>query len=462
MAATRLIPLHVNKGKTVAKCLKDRTDYSVNEEKTQHGEYISSYRCDLKTVDEEFLLTKRQYHHITGRTQKDDIIAYQIRQSFKPGEVTPEEANKIGHELAMSFTKGKHAFIVATHVDKAHIHNHIIYNSTALDCTHKFKNFFLSSFAIQRISDTVCLQHGLSVIKPKPYGERQKRTEYAQKESFREKICASVDEVMQKNPEDIEALFKLLEECGYEVKRGKNAAVRGMGQKRFIRFRSLGEGYTIAALEKSIRGESQHRPKYESEKRPFDLLINIQEKIKAGKGGGYERWAKVFNIKQLSQALLFLQEHDIRDMGKLESTTNVAVERFNALSKTIKDVEQRMEEISDLRKHIINYVKTREVYVDYRKAGYSKKFFEEHREEITLHQAAKKAFTDLQMDKIPRLKELNEEYTQLLFEKRQAYSEYRQAKKEMQDFLIAKKNVEAILNDKKEEQEKKNRKGAFR
>ena len=133
MAATRLIALHVNKGKTVAQCLADRTDYSQNAAKTNDGEFISSYECDPKTADEEFLLSKRQYQHTTGREQKNNIIAYQIRQSFKPGEVTPEEANQVGYETAMRWTKGKHAFIVATHIDKAHIHNHIIYNSTSLD-----------------------------------------------------------------------------------------------------------------------------------------------------------------------------------------------------------------------------------------------------------------------------------------------------------------------------------------
>ena len=130
MAATRLIALHINKGKTVAQCLADRTDYSENAAKTEDGKYISAYACDAKTCDEEFLLSKRQYEHITGRTQAHDVIAYQIRQSFKPGEITPEEANKVGYETAMRFTKGKHAFIVATHVDRAHIHNHIIFNST--------------------------------------------------------------------------------------------------------------------------------------------------------------------------------------------------------------------------------------------------------------------------------------------------------------------------------------------
>lgn len=181
MAATRLIALHINKGKTVAQCLADRTDYSENAAKTEDGKYISAYACDAKTCDEEFLLSKRQYEHITGRTQAHDVIAYQIRQSFKPGEITPEEANKVGYETAMRFTKGKHAFIVATHVDRAHIHNHIIFNSTTLDCTRKFRDFRLSGLALARLSDIVCLEHRLSVIVRKPYGERKKRTEYPEK-----------------------------------------------------------------------------------------------------------------------------------------------------------------------------------------------------------------------------------------------------------------------------------------
>ena len=176
MAATRLIALHVNKGKTVAQCLADRTDYSQNAEKTNDGEFISSYECDPKTADEEFLLAKRQYQHITDRQQKNNVIAYQIRQSFKPGEVTPEEANQVGYELARRFTKGNHAFIVATHIDRAHIHNHIIFNSTSLDCSRKFKDFSLSGLAVQRVSDLVCAEHGLSIITPKPYRERAKRT----------------------------------------------------------------------------------------------------------------------------------------------------------------------------------------------------------------------------------------------------------------------------------------------
>lgn len=167
MAATRLIAMHVNKGKTIRKSLSDRTSYAMNEEKTDGGEWISSYACDVKTVDEEFLLSKSEYLRITGRQITGDIIAYQIRQSFKPGEISPEEANRVGYETAMRFTKGNHAFIVATHTDKNHIHNHVVFNSTNLTCDRKFRDSWFIALALQRLSDQVCLEHGLSVIKPR-------------------------------------------------------------------------------------------------------------------------------------------------------------------------------------------------------------------------------------------------------------------------------------------------------
>ena len=158
LAATRLIPMRKNKGKSIGACLHNHTSYIQNPDKTEQGELVSSYQCSPLTVDEEFLLTKRLYEQTTGRRQKSDVIAYQVRQSFKPGEVTPEEANRIGYEFAERFLKGKHAFIVATHTDRAHIHNHVIFNSTAMDSTRKFRDFFFSALAVQRLSDLICLQ----------------------------------------------------------------------------------------------------------------------------------------------------------------------------------------------------------------------------------------------------------------------------------------------------------------
>ena len=460
MAATRLIALHINKGKTVAQCLADRTDYSQNAEKTNDGEFISSYECDPKTADEEFLLTKRQYQHITGRQQKHDVIAYQIRQSFKPGEITPEEANQVGYELAMRFTKGKYAFLVATHIDKAHIHNHIIFNSTSIDGTRKFKNFFLSGLAVQRLSDLICVEHGLSIISPKPYRERQKRTEYPKKRSQRDELCAAIDQALRQKPKDFDILVQLLAEMGYEFKDGKQKAFRGKNQKRFIRLRSLGEGYSEDELRAVISGKSLHKAKNTSRQvhaqRQFNMLIDIEAKLAEGKSGGYERWAKKFNRKEAAKTVCLLKEKGIGDYGELKALTERLSSRFSELSDSIKASEKRMAEIQVLRTHIINYSKTRNVYIEYRKAGYSKKFFEEHREEIQLHKAAKEAFNQLGVTKVPKVKDLNEEFHQLLTEKKKNYAEYRQVKKDLQEYLIAKQTVENILgiDRKKEEKEK--------
>ena len=468
MAATRLIPLHENKGKTVSQCLKDRVDYAKNGEKTEEGEYVTAYECNPEIVDQEFYSSRNEYlkdHRLAG----GDVIAYQIRQSFKPGEVTPEEANAIGYELAMKFTKGRHAFIVATHTDKAHIHNHIIFNSTNLSCDRKFKNFFLSSFVIQRISDGLCLEHGLSVIKPKPYRDRTKRTDYPKRESYRDAIRDAIDRSLSRNPKDMEELFRMLEEEEYQIRRGKNPAIKGKEQKRFIRFRSLGDGYTDKDLEKTIAGEMEHDPEIRKKnqsgkpEKKVDLLIDIQAKLAQGKGAGYERWAKVYNVKQIAKALLFLEEHGIRDLDALSARAKEASDKFSELSATIKSSEKRMAEIVALKTHILNYSKTRDVYVAYRKSGYSKKFFEEHREEITLHKAAKQAFTELNVEKLPTIKQLNEEYAELLARKKEAYREYRQAKQDMTDFATAKYDIERFLNiereaEKAEEQAKEKQK----
>ena len=373
MAATRLIALHKNKGKSVATCLKSRTDYAQNPEKTEQGELVSSYECSPLTVDEEFMLSKRQYELATGRRQKSDVIAYQIRQSFKPGEITAEEANKVGYELAMRFTKGKYAFIIATHTDREHIHNHIIYNSTALDSTRKFRDFLLSGLAVQRLSDLICLEHQLSVIEKKPYRERQKRTLYPRKESNRDRLCGVIDNILAEKPTDYEDFLQKLEQRGYEVKRGKYTSVKGKRQKRFIRFKTLGAGYSEEELKAVIAGEAEHRPRQKQtvKEKPFNLLVDVQAKMAEGKSSGYARWAKKYNLKEMSKTLIFLQEKKIGSIAEMQERVDAATARYHELGDSIKAAETRMAEIAVLKAHIVNYAKTRPVYDAYRKAGYS-------------------------------------------------------------------------------------------
>ena len=451
LAATRLIALHKNKGMTVAACLKNRTDYIENPDKTEQGQFVSNYACSALTADEEFMLTKRQYDLVNGRRQKSDVIAYQIRQSFRPGKITAEEANKVGYELAMRFTKGKHAFVVATHTNRQHIHNHVIFNSTALDGSRKFRDFFFSALAVQRLSDLICLEHQLPVIEKKPYRERQKRVLYPPKESNRDQLCGVIDSILADKPGSYEEFLKKLEQQGYEVKRGKFTSVKGVRQKRFIRFRTLGTGYGEDEIKAVLEGEAEHRPyqKQPLKEQPFQLLVDIQGKMAAGKSVGYKKWATKFNLKEMSKTLLFLQEQKISSVEELRERAAVATERYHAMGDSIKAAETRLAEIAVLKTHIINYAKTRPAYDAYRKSGYSKKFLEAHREEITLHKAAKAAFDEAGMKKLPKVKELDAEYAELLIKKKAAYPDYRKARDEMQELMKAQKNVELFFAEDK-------------
>lgn len=457
MAATRLIALHINKGKTVAQCLRDRTDYAQNPEKTSKGELVTGYECDPMTVDEEFLLSKRQYHHITGLHHKKEVIAYQIRQSFKPGEITPEEANKVGYELAERFTKGKHAFIVATHTDRAHIHNHIIFNSTTLDCKHKFLNFYFSGLAVQKLSDIICMEHGLSVIEKAPYSQRTKFAKYKSTPSFRAALRENIDSILEQPPANWNSFLHALEGFGYEVKCGKNISVKGQDQKRFVRLNSLGEGYTQEDLMAVIAGEKKHRPHLTKllakNKSDINLLIEIDCRMQ-DKGPGYSRWATTYNLKQMAKTRIFLKENNIHSMDELREKTKTVSSSFDEIDQQLKAAEQRLVEIASLKKHIINYAKTRDVYVQYRQAGYSRKFFEEHREAITLHKAAKDAFQKMEVTKLPRVKELSEEYAAVLDEKKKLYADYRIAREQMQEYQKALHNTEVFFEMKEREQSK--------
>ena len=349
------------------------------------------------------------------------------------------------------------AFIIATHTDREHIHNHIIYNSTALDSTRKFRDFLLSGLAVQRLSDLICLEHQLSVIEIKPYRERQKRTLYPPRESNRDKLCAVIDNILlSEKPASFEGFLQKLEQRGYEIKRGKYTSVKGTRQKCFIRFRTLGAGYSEDEIKAVIAGDAEHCPhqKQPPKEKPFNLLVDVQAKLAEGKNIGYARWAKKYNLKEMSKTLIFLQEKKIGSIEEMQERVDAATARYHELGDSIKAAETRMTEIAVLRTHIVNYTKTRPVYDAYRKAGYSKRFLENHRAEITLHKAAKMAFDEAKLKKLPKVKELDAEYSKLLTEKKAAYPDYRKAKDEMQELLRAQRNVELFFAEEKNTTEK--------
>ena len=338
------------------------------------------------------------------------------------------------------------------------IHNHIIYNSTALDSTRKFRDFLLSGLAVQRLSDLICLEHQLSIIEIKPYRERQKRTLYPPKESNRDRLRGVIDNILSEKPKDYEDFLQELEQQGYEVKRGKYTSVKGARQKRFIRFRTLGAGYSEEELKAVISGEAEHHPRQKQKRivpeQKFQMLVDIQAKLAEEKSMGYARWAKRYNLKEMSKTLIFLQEHKIGSIKELQERVDAATARYHELGDSIKAAEARMAEIAVLRTHIVNYARTRPVYDAYRKAGYSKRFLEAHREEITLHKAAKAAFDEAGLKKLPKAKDLSIEYAELLKKKKEAYPDYRKARDEMQELMKAQKNVEMFFAEEKDTAEK--------
>ena len=464
MATTRLIPLHTGKGRNFGKAIRNVIGYVSNPKKTHQGELVTGFGCNPETADGEFLLMKREYIAQTGRLRgKDDVIAYHLRQSFVPDEITPEEANRIGCELASRFTHGQHAYVVATHEDRRHVHSHIIISAVNLDCDRKFRNFWGSSKAIRRLSDTLCIQNGLSIIE-QPKGHSKSYNKWLGNEaktSQRDGLREAIDAVLARQPKDFEELLTMLQRGGWEVKRGKRISLKGKGQERFKRLDSLGEDYSEAALRAIIAGEKEHHPREKKTVQPMrqvNLLVDIQAKLQAGKGTGFERWAKVFNLKQMAQTLNYLSENNLMNIEDLTAKTDAATARVHELQVTIRETERRMAELHALKGHIINYVKTREVYAAYRMAGYSKKFVAEHEQEIKLHQAAKEAFSALGKQKIPKVKEIRAEYDTLREKKKQAYAAYHQAQDEMRQLLTVRANVERILGIEEKEKERQKEK----
>ena len=337
------------------------------------------------------------------------------------------------------------------------IHNHIIWNSVNLDCDRKFRNFWGSTRAVRRLNDTICIENGYSIVEnPKHHGKSYNKWLGDQaKPSHRELLRVAIDNALSQKPADWDALLKLLQEAGYEIKPSKNPSFRCEGWGRSVRLDTLGENYSKDVLLSVIKGEKRHTPRkkkqIDQEPKRVNLLVDIQAKLQEGKGAGYARWARSFNLKQLAQTMNYLTDHGLLEYAALADKAAAATARHNELSAQIKAAEKRMAEIAVLRAHIINYSKTREVYVVYRKAGYSKKFLAEHEADILLHKAAKKAFDELGLKNIPTVKSLQAEYAQLLEEKKKAYGEFRQARDEMRELLTVKANVDRLLGTEEQE-----------
>ena len=418
------------------------------------------------------MLVKNQYQGETDRRAGHGALCYQIRQAFPHGEVTAEEANRIGYETAMRWTKGKYQFFVCTHIDKEHIHNHIYYNSTAYDRSRKFRNFIGSSFALRRLSDRVCLEHDLSVIANPKLHSKGRYLHYGQwlgenqKLSQKEQIRLAIDAALTERPGDFADFLRRMETAGIQVKHGRGGVISFLvpGQQRAARFRAstLGDGYGPEDVQAVIDGKAPTRTataRKAPAPRRVNLLIDIQERMRQGKGPAYERWAKVYNLKQMAAALQYLKEHRLFEYDDLAAKTDAATERFHTLAGDIQQTEAELSRVSDLMAAVVQYAKTRPAFDGYKAAKYSRKYLAEHEAELADYRAAKATMGELLGgEKLPKMAELKEKRRQLAARKKALYTEYRSAQEEMRQAVAVKANIDHLLGvtdgQRKKEQER--------
>ena len=433
---------------------------------------MSSYLCDPETAHAEFMLVKGQYQAETGRTAEQGALCYQIRQAFPQGEVTPKEANRIGYETAMRWTKGKYQFFVCTHTDKGHIHNHIYYNSTAYDRSRKFRNFIGSSFALRRLSDRVCLEHALSVVERPKLHSKGRFLHYGQWQgevrppSQKEQIRCAIDTALSKRPADFADFLRRMEAVGFQVVHGRGGVIsfRAPGHDRAARLRAstLGAGYGREDIQAVIDGKAPTRTapvRRAPTPRRVNLLIDIQERMRQGKGPAYERWAKVYNLKQMAAALQYLKEHQLFEYDDLAAKTDAATERFHTLAGVIQQTEAELSRVSDLMAAVVQYAKTRPAFDGYKAAKYSRKYLAEHEAELADYRAAKATMAELLGgEKLPKMDVLKEKRRQLAARKKALYAEYRSAQEEMRQAVAVKANIDHLLgvtdSQRKKEQER--------
>ena len=454
MATTWMKALH--RGGGIAAALGRSVDYIGNEEKTEGGELIEGYECDPATAQAEFMLSKKLYARNTGRDQgKHDVIAYHIRMSFKPGEVTAQQALALSRELGLRWTKGRHQFIVAAHTNTKNPHAHIIFNSVNLDCDGKFQDFRRSAIALRRVSDQICLEHGLPVIEKPGLSKGYDRAEYlgqGKTPTVRDGLRSLIDAALE-GRKPFEDFLAAMREAGCEVKRGKHLAFKMPGGKKFIRCHSLGDDYTENAIRERLAGARVVTPKQHSAAVPVattkpNLLIDIQARMQEGNGEGYRHWAARFNLKAMAKTLIYLQEHGLDDYDVLAAAASSASAEYHALSDKTKANSARMKEITGLQKQMAAYRKTREIYSQYARGGKKAAFYEEHRAAIALHEAAKKHFNACGYGKdnrLPGMDSLKREYAILAAENKKLYPRQKLARSKMVELLTAKNNADRIL-----------------
>jgi len=451
MAATCIMSIHINKGKTARQSIAARLDYIMNPKKTDGGILVLTYACSPETAADEFMLFRQEYQQNTGRTQENEVIGYHVRQAFKPEEITPEEANEIGKELASRMTDDQFAYVVATHIDKHHIHNHIIICSTDLNGQHKYRDVKQSAKDLTQISDSLCREHSLSVIQnPQDKTVTYDKWQGNQRRfTHRDDLRMIIDAALRMQPNGFDALMQLLEDAGCRIKRGAQISIKPPEGERYIRLDTLVPEYDEATLRRSLTGDHVHIPKIprgDFTESQVKRLIDIEAKLRASKGKGFQVWAERNNIDAKAQMIIFLKEHHIGSLEELNEQIQTLTDQQKELKVSIWEKQNRMKEIIRQRQAIRDYSRTKEVYTQYRESGWTVKFYQEHRQEIEDHRNAQAVYSSLD-GKIPTLKELTAEYDGLKERKENDQAALDKLKPKLTDLKHIRYNYEILERD---------------
>ena len=446
----------VTKIKPVKSTLSKALDYIENPDKTDGKMLISSFGCSYETADIEFGYTLSQ------ALDKGSNLAFHLIQSFAPGEVDYEKAHEIGKQLADAVTKGQHEYVVTTHIDKGHIHNHVIFCAVNFVDHHKYNSNKRSYYGIRNMSDKLCRENGLSVVVPGKGSKGKSYAEYQAEKtgtSWKGKLKIAVDALIPQ-VSSFEELLTRLQAAGYEIKPGKYVSCRAPGQERFTRLKTLGADYTEEAIRERIAGRRAKAAKAPREQRDVSLLIDIENSIKAAQSKGYEQWAKIHNLKQAAKTMNFLTEHKIEQYADLVSRIEEMSAESGQAADALKNAEKRLADMAVLIKNVSTYQKTKPVYDAYRKARNREKYRAGQEQAIILHEAAARSLKAAGIAKLPNLAALQSEYEALQAQKEALYADYVKLKKKVREYDIIKQNIDSILQaDRQPEREKGTERG---
>ena len=419
--------------------------YILNPEKTDEKLLVSSYGCASETAAREFEWTRKIAEQKGMNPVR--IIARHVIQSFEIGEVTPEIAHEIGKQFADEILGGKYEYVLTTHIDKDHVHNHLIFNAVDFVDYHAYKSYKRIYYDMREVSDRLCKENGLSVIPPsqskgmsyKEYTEAKRGT------SWKQKLKQTIDRFVI-TAKDYDDFLRLMQEAGYEIKTGKYISFRAEGQERFTRSKTIGENYTEERIKERIAGRTPRRSQRQTTPKGISLIGDIQERIRLIDSKGYEHKAKLTILKEAARTLNYLTDNNLLQYADLEKKVEDVHSSYERTGKELKGVESRLREVQPLIKNISNYQRLKPVYDAFQKAKDKPSFKAKHKAELVIFEASRSTLLAMQGDeKLPSLKTLQAEQQRLLEEQQRLYDERAKLKKEARKIDTLKANVDDFL-----------------